>query len=69
VLRTKRKQDKTVTDQVIIELPPYCGPQSPLDLVIVEHIFVRPFKAFRHVSQTTRTDTLARDDAQPSKRA
>jgi hypothetical protein len=54
---------------VIIELPPYCGPQNPLDLVIVEHIFGRPFKAFRHVSRTTRTDTSARDDAQPSKRA
>jgi hypothetical protein len=46
VLGTKRKQDKTAVDQVIIELPPYHGSQSPLYLVVVEHIFGRLFKAF-----------------------
>jgi hypothetical protein len=46
VLGTKCKQDKVATDQVIFELPPYCGPRSPLDIVAVEHIFGRLFKAF-----------------------
>jgi hypothetical protein len=46
VLGTKRKQAKIVTGQVIIELPPYNGPRSPLDIVVVEHIFGRLFKAF-----------------------
>jgi hypothetical protein len=45
-LETKHKQNKAPADQVIIELPPYCGPQSPLDLVVVEHIFVCLFEAF-----------------------
>jgi hypothetical protein len=45
-LGTKRKQNKAPTDQVIIELPPYHGPQSPLDLVVVEHIFGHLFEAF-----------------------
>jgi hypothetical protein len=54
---------------VIIELPPYRGPQSSLDLVAIEHIFGCHFEAFRHVSQATKTSTLAADDAQPSKRA
>jgi hypothetical protein len=46
VLGTKRKHNKVVDDQVIIELPPYRGPQSPLDIVVVEHLFVCLFKAF-----------------------
>jgi hypothetical protein len=46
VLWTKRKHDKATDDQVIIELPPYCGPRSPLDIVIVEHNFGRLFEAF-----------------------
>jgi hypothetical protein len=46
VLETKRKQDKVVADQVIIELPSYRGPRSPLDIVAVEHIFGRLFEAF-----------------------
>jgi hypothetical protein len=45
-LGTKHKQDKALADQVIIELPPYHGPQSPLVLVDVEHIFGRLFEAF-----------------------
>jgi hypothetical protein len=34
VLGTKRKQDKAQADQVIIELPPYLGPQSRLDQLL-----------------------------------
>jgi hypothetical protein len=45
-LGTKHKQDKAPVDQVIIELPPYRETQSPLDLVVVEHIFWRLFEAF-----------------------
>jgi hypothetical protein len=69
VLGTKRKQAKTMTNQVIIELPPYCRPRSPLDIVTIEHIFGHLFEAFRHISQVARTGTSARDDAQPNKRA
>jgi hypothetical protein len=56
-----RKQFKPRTDQVMtqIELPPYRGPRSSLDLVAVEIIFGRLFKAFRHTSQATGTRTLA----------
>jgi hypothetical protein len=54
---------------VIIELPPYRGPRSPLDLVVVEHTFGRLFEAFRLASQAARTGTSAGEDAQPSKRA
>jgi hypothetical protein len=46
VLGTKRKHNKPADDQVIIELPPYRGPQSPLDIVVVEHLFGRLFKDF-----------------------
>jgi hypothetical protein len=46
VLGTKRKHDKVADDQVIIELPLYRGSQSPLDIVVVEHIFGRLFEAF-----------------------
>jgi hypothetical protein len=45
-LGTKCKQDKPLADQVIIELSPYRRPQSPLYLVVVEHIFGRLFEAF-----------------------
>jgi hypothetical protein len=45
-LGTKRKQDKAPADQVIIELPPYHEPRSPLDVVVVEHIFWPLFEAF-----------------------
>jgi hypothetical protein len=45
VLGTKRKHDKATDDQVIIELSPYRGPRSPLDIVVVEH-FLCLFEAF-----------------------
>jgi hypothetical protein len=54
---------------VIIELPPYRGPRSPLDIVNVEYLFGLLFEAFRHISQATRTDAPTGDDAQPSERA
>jgi hypothetical protein len=57
VLGTKCKQDKAPADQVIPELPLYCRPRSPLDVVVVEHIFVRLFEVFQHVSQAARNDT------------
>jgi hypothetical protein len=62
VLGTKHMQDKVVTDQVIIELPSYRGPRSPLDIVVVEHIFGCLFEAFQHISQAARTDTSTGDD-------
>jgi nitrogen fixation-related uncharacterized protein len=69
VLGTKRKHNKVADDQVIIELPPYHGPRSPLDIVTVEHIFGHLFEAFRHISQMARIDAPTGDDAQLSKRA
>jgi hypothetical protein len=44
----KCKQSKPPPDQVMtqIELPPYHGPRSPLDLVAVEIIFGHLFEAF-----------------------
>jgi hypothetical protein len=56
VLGTKRKQDKAAADQVIIELPPCRGPRSPLNIVVIEHIFGRLFEGFRHISQVARTE-------------
>jgi hypothetical protein len=69
MLGTKHKQDKVAADRVVIELLPYRGSRSPLDIVVVEHIFGRLLEAFRHISQAARTDTFVGDDAQPSKRA
>jgi hypothetical protein len=51
-----------------IELPPYRGPHSPLDLVIVEIIFGHLFEAFRRVSQAAGTGTSAGDDIPPRKK-
>jgi hypothetical protein len=50
VLGTKRKQGQAPADQVTIELPPYREPQSPLGLVVVDHIFGCLFEAFRLAS-------------------
>jgi hypothetical protein len=68
-LGTKCKPDRAPTDQVIIEFSPYRESRSPLDLVVVEHIFRRLFEAIRRISQAIRTGTSAGDDAQPSKTA
>jgi hypothetical protein len=42
-----------------IELPPYCEPQSPLNLVAIEIIFGHLFEAFQHTSQAISTGTSA----------
>jgi hypothetical protein len=63
VLGTKCKHNKAANDQVIIELPPYREPRSPLDIVVVEHLFGRLFEAFRHIFQAMRIDAPAGDDA------
>jgi hypothetical protein len=44
----KRKETKTYADQVMtpIELPPYHGPMSPLDLVAIEIILGVSLKLF-----------------------
>jgi hypothetical protein len=48
----KRKQAVSSVDQVIIqiELPPYRGPHSSLDLIIIEIIFEHLFEVFRRIS-------------------
>jgi hypothetical protein len=69
MLGTKRKHNKAADDQVIIELPSYRGPQSPHDIVIVEHLSGHLFEAFQHRSQAPRTQAPTGDGAQPSKRA
>jgi hypothetical protein len=52
VLGTKRKHNKVVDDQVIIELPPYRGSRSPLEIVVVEHLIGRLFETCNtHFSQ------------------
>jgi hypothetical protein len=60
---SKTKEEMCHAWQVIIELPPYRGPQNPLDLAVVEHISGRLFEVFRHVSQAARTGTSASNDA------
>jgi hypothetical protein len=47
-LASKHKQPIPSIDQVMthIKLPPYHGPQSPLDLVVVEIILGHLFEAF-----------------------
>jgi hypothetical protein len=73
----KRKQPLPSLDQVMsqIELPPYYGPLSPLDLVAIVIIFGRLFEAFRHTSQvvdvgdvTDGNDRLPNKTRQPSLR-
>jgi hypothetical protein len=66
----KSKQTKFLTDQVMIqiELPPYCRPRSPLDLVAIEIIFRRLFEAFRRTSQAIGTGSSAGGDTQPLKK-
>jgi hypothetical protein len=66
----KQKQALSSADQVMtqIELPPYRGPRSPLDLIVVEIIFTCLFEAFRRISQAIGTSTSAGDDIQLRKR-
>jgi hypothetical protein len=51
-----------------IELPPYHGPRSPLDLVAIEIIFGRLFEAFRHASQAAGARTSIGGAAHPMKK-
>jgi hypothetical protein len=66
----KHKQTKTSANQVMaqIELPPYRGPTSPLDLVVIEIIFGRLFKAFRRTSQAAGTRSSNGGETQPLKK-
>jgi hypothetical protein len=51
-----------------IELPPYRGPCSPLDLVTIEIIFGSFFETFRRVSQDAGTGTSTGDNIPPRKK-
>jgi hypothetical protein len=51
-----------------IELSPYRGPCSPLDLIDAEIIFGHLFEAFQHISQAIDTGTSAGNDIQPQKK-
>jgi hypothetical protein len=66
----KQKQALPSADQVMtqIELSPYRGPRSPLDLVVVEIVFGRLFEAFQRISQAIGTSTSVGDDIQPWKK-
>jgi hypothetical protein len=66
----KRKQALSSADQVMtqIELPPYHGPRSLLDLITIEIICGHLCEAFRRISQATGTGTSAGDDIQPRKK-
>jgi hypothetical protein len=52
-----------------IELPPYHGPRSLLDLVAIEIVFGCLFEAFQHTSQAISTGTSAGADTQLAKKA
>jgi hypothetical protein len=68
----KRSEHSRRTSEVIthIELPPYHGPHSPLDLVPYEIVFSHVFEAFHQMLRAKTDDqtTLAGDDHQPLKR-
>jgi hypothetical protein len=66
----KRKQALSLADQVMtqIELSPYRGPRSPLDLIDAEIIFGHLFEAFQRISQAIDTGTSAGNDIQPQKK-
>jgi hypothetical protein len=51
-----------------IELPPYRGPQNPLDFIVVEIIFGHLFEAFRHTSQAVGAETSVGGAAQHAKK-
>jgi hypothetical protein len=59
----KRSKPITLADQVMsqVELPPYYGPHSPLDLIAIEIIFGRIFEAFRQISQAANAGAVAID--------
>jgi hypothetical protein len=59
-------------DQVMsqVELSPFHGPQSPLDLVASEIVFGCMFKAFRRMSQAkpTAVRSVSGDDDRPAQK-
>jgi hypothetical protein len=69
-LSSKRKLATPSPNQVMthIELPPYCEPRSPLNLVAIEIIFGRLFEAFQHTSQAISTGTSTGVDTQLAKK-
>jgi hypothetical protein len=71
LLASKYKQPTPLANQVTIhiELSPYHGPQSPLDLVAVEIVFGHLFEAFQHSSQAASTGAPAGVDTQLTKKA
>jgi hypothetical protein len=54
-------------DQVMfqVELPPFPGPHSLLDLVAIEIVFGCIFEAFHQMSQATDVDAAPADDNKP----
>jgi hypothetical protein len=59
VLASKHKK-RASSDQVITELPPYRGPQSPLYLVVVEFVYARGALGHTDYCGTRRSDSPIR---------
>jgi hypothetical protein len=51
-----------------VELPPYCKPHSPLDLVAIEIMFGCVFEAFQQISQVVVAGVASTDANRPMKR-
>jgi hypothetical protein len=66
-LASKRKIT-TSSAQVITELPSYHWSHNRSNLVSVNLVFGRLFKAFQHISQAIGTDATAGADTQPAKK-
>jgi hypothetical protein len=67
---TKRSKPITSVDQVMsqVELPPYHGPCSPLNLGAIKIIFGCIFEAFQQLSQAAAIGAVAIDVDKPMKR-
>jgi hypothetical protein len=52
-----------------VELPPFRGPHSPLDLIVIKIIFGHIFEEFRRISQAAAAGTTSTADDKPSKRS
>jgi hypothetical protein len=52
-----------------VELPPFRGPHSPLDLIAIEIIFGHIFEEFRRISQAATAGATSTADDKPSKRS
>jgi hypothetical protein len=67
---TKQSKQITSADQVMfqVELPPYRGPHSSLDLFAIEIIFGRIFEAFQQISQAVVASATSADASRPMKR-